>query len=80
MKSIQGSDGREIVCYGQKNPMFQDMVHRRVRAKRSVTVETVFNDEKTKVALVWKKALTGEQIMPAAPQRPGQQGAEDPAA
>lgn len=62
VKSIQGSDGREIVCYGQKNPMFQDMVHRRVRAKRSVTVETVFNDEKTKVALVWRKALTGERI------------------
>ena len=63
VKSIQGKDDdREILCYAQRNPMWQDMVHRKVRGKRSVALKVIMNDEKTKVALVWSNAVTGDQL------------------
>ena len=48
VKALQDNDGREILCYKQKNPKFNDMLHRRVRDKRTVTVETVFSTKENK--------------------------------
>lgn len=51
-----------VWVYEQKNKKYMDMVFRLVLGPVSVNIRTAWNDEKSKIAVIYDRALTGETM------------------